>query len=131
MTAVVRKLNSSARPSAIDALAAFIARAEARVLLFEAGELNLHETVDELQAAAVRDGLVEQLGQDGVQRLIVAAFEPEDARSAPSWHKAAVEYDEKRGGRTLVVEIEPERLVRLRELITDEVLSERAYAELS
>jgi hypothetical protein len=57
-------------------LAVFIARCEARALLWQAGELDLHEAVDELQAAAVRDGLVAQLGQDEVQRLMVEAFAP-------------------------------------------------------
>jgi hypothetical protein len=35
-------------------LAVFVARAEARALLWEEGELDLHDAVDELQAAAVR-----------------------------------------------------------------------------
>jgi hypothetical protein len=37
----------------------FIARAEARAVLFAAGELALHEAVDALQAATIASGLVE------------------------------------------------------------------------
>ena len=42
------------RPSS---LAVFIARCEARALLWQAGGLDLHAAVDELQAVAVRDDL--------------------------------------------------------------------------
>ena len=71
MTAAARKL--APRPSS---LAVFIARAEARALLWQAGEFDLHEAVDELQAAAVRDGLVAELGQDAVVEIIAQAFAP-------------------------------------------------------
>ena len=40
------------------------------------GELELQEAVDELQFAAVRDGLVRKLGQDRVQQIISDAFYP-------------------------------------------------------
>jgi hypothetical protein len=52
-----------------------IARAEARALLWQAGELDLHEAVDELQAAAKDLGLVHEVGQDAVQAIIARAFE--------------------------------------------------------
>jgi hypothetical protein len=52
----------------------FVARCEARAELWQAGEFDLHEAVDELQAAAVRDGLVAKLGQDEVQAVMSAAF---------------------------------------------------------
>jgi len=55
-------------------LAAFAARAEARALLWQASELELQDAVDELQAAAERDGLVLKLGQDAVQTIIAKAF---------------------------------------------------------
>jgi hypothetical protein len=58
----------------LDAVAVFIARAEARALLWQAGEFELHKAVDELQAAAERDGLVAELGQDAVQAIIAKAF---------------------------------------------------------
>jgi hypothetical protein len=71
VTAAARK--SALRPSP---LAVFVARAEARAELWAAGEIDLHDAVDELQHAAVRDGLVAELGQDAVQRLMVEAFAP-------------------------------------------------------
>ena len=49
-------------------------RAEARAYLWSIGDLDLHEAVDVLQADAERDGLVERIGQDGVQEIIAAAF---------------------------------------------------------
>jgi hypothetical protein len=60
----------AARPSP---LAVFIARAEARALLWQAGEFDLHNAVDALQAAA-RDGVIATLGQDAVQEIISKAF---------------------------------------------------------
>ena len=58
----------------VDPLAVFIARAEARALLYAAGEFDLHEAVDKLQANAERDGLVAAIGQDEVHRIIADAF---------------------------------------------------------
>jgi hypothetical protein len=58
----------------IDPVAVFIARAEARALLYAANEFDLHEAVDKLQADAERDGLVAAIGQDEVQRIIAEAF---------------------------------------------------------
>jgi hypothetical protein len=52
----------------------FRARAEARAMLFAAGEIALHEGVDPLQDAAVESGLVDLIGQDAVQRLLANAF---------------------------------------------------------
>jgi len=69
LTVAARKI--AARPSP---LAVFTARCEARALLWQAGKFDLHEAVDELQAAAVRDGLVAELGQDAVQWLMAEAF---------------------------------------------------------
>ena len=64
-----------ARPAAkLSALAVFIARAEARALLWQAGEMDLAEAVDELQAAAERDGLTADLVQDAVQAILSQAF---------------------------------------------------------
>jgi hypothetical protein len=61
----------SPRPSPLEV---FIARAEARALLRQANEFDLHQAVDELQAAAERDGLVDQIGQDAVQEIISKVF---------------------------------------------------------
>ena len=52
----------------------FKARAEARAVLFSAGELDLHEAVDPLQAAAIASGLVDAIGQDAVQAIMAEAF---------------------------------------------------------
>jgi hypothetical protein len=71
MTAAAARAAPAARPSALEI---FVARAEARAMLWTAGELTLHEAVDELWAAAVRDGLVAKLGADEVQRLMAEAF---------------------------------------------------------
>jgi hypothetical protein len=48
-----------------------------------------------------------------------------------AWRQAAAEYHKGRAGRTLIVEIEPQRLARLRELMADNVSLERAWAELN
>jgi hypothetical protein len=58
----------------IDPLAVFEARAEARAILWAACELDLHEAVDALQAAAETSGLVEGIGQDAVQAILHDAF---------------------------------------------------------
>ena len=50
------------------------ARAEARALLFAAGELDLHLAVDELQRAAAETGLLATIGQDAVKAIMAEAF---------------------------------------------------------
>jgi hypothetical protein len=57
-----------------DPLLVFLARAEARAHLVSCGYMDLIEAIDGLQAAAERTGLVDELGQDGVQRLMATAF---------------------------------------------------------
>jgi hypothetical protein len=58
----------------LDPLVVFRARCEARALLWRVGALDLCEAVDELQDSAVRSGLVDEIGQDEVQRIMVDAF---------------------------------------------------------
>ena len=58
----------------VDLVDVFLERAEARAYLWSIGDLDLHEAVDVLQADAERDGLLERIGQDGVQEIIAAAF---------------------------------------------------------
>jgi hypothetical protein len=58
----------------VDALLAFVARIEARAILWQAGEFDLQEAVDVLQAAAERDGLVDRVGQDAVQHILAHVF---------------------------------------------------------
>ena len=60
----------------INLLDVSIERAEARAYLWSIGELTLHDAVDQLQADAVRDGLVKQIGQDAVQQIMADAFAP-------------------------------------------------------
>jgi hypothetical protein len=71
MSSAAARAQPTARPSPVEI---FIARAEARALLWKTGELELHEAVDELQAAAVASGLVAELGQDEVQAIMAKAF---------------------------------------------------------
>jgi len=58
----------------VDPLLCFVARVEARALLWQAGELTLHEAVDKLQATAERDGPIDQIGQGAVQQLLAHIF---------------------------------------------------------
>jgi hypothetical protein len=50
------------------------ARAEARALLWQCGEFDLPTAVDALQAFAVETGMLDQIGQDAVQRILRDAF---------------------------------------------------------
>ena len=124
-------------------LEVFVARAEARTLLYAAGEVTLHASVDGLQLAAERDGLLAKLGQDEIQRIMAAAFarvrdgETWDLRSAtncgssfdaesfwdaPSWREAAQQYHANRPS-------PPDRqtIERARRLLDDNVSLERAW----
>jgi hypothetical protein len=67
---------AAAKQKLIDPVAAFRLRAEARALLWSIRELDLSEAVDELQACAERDGLLERIGQDHLQELLASAFAP-------------------------------------------------------
>jgi hypothetical protein len=58
----------------IDPLTVFELRAWARAELYAACVYDLHEAVDVLQADAERDGLIDQFGQDAVQRILADAF---------------------------------------------------------
>jgi hypothetical protein len=66
---------SATRPKAeVGLVDVFRARAEARALLVQLGELGLHDAVDVLQSDAERDGLVDALGQDALQQILATAF---------------------------------------------------------
>jgi hypothetical protein len=58
----------------INLLDVFIERVESRTYLWSIGELTLHEAVDVLQADAERDGLIEQIGQDQIQKILGECF---------------------------------------------------------
>lgn len=57
-----------------DLTVVFHERAEARAILWVAGEYDLHEAVDVLQADAEASGLEVSIGQDAVQAIMAAAF---------------------------------------------------------
>jgi protein gp37 len=58
-----------------DPIALFKLRAEQHAARHLRGEISLHAAVDELQAAAVHDGVIDLIGQDGVQAIMSAAFD--------------------------------------------------------
>jgi hypothetical protein len=60
----------------VDPLDVFCERATARAYLWSIGEYDLAEAVDALQAAAVRCGLIDRIGQDAVQSILADAFRP-------------------------------------------------------
>jgi hypothetical protein len=139
MTAPVRTQRMAIDPGAV-----FVARAEARALLWASGEIDLHTAIDELWADAVRDGLVAKLGVDEVQRLLSDAFAPvrddlpradtdetnvpdenntstvEDSTFAAACRKA----DEKQFRKP-----RDPRIERARTLMDDDVSHERAWRE--
>lgn len=68
---------AAAKSKLADPLEVLTARAEARAYLWSQCEIpDLLDAVDGLQDAAVRNGLVDTLGQDIVQAIIADAFKP-------------------------------------------------------
>jgi hypothetical protein len=63
--------HNQTKPAAIDV---FRARAEAKYLLIANGYQDLQSAVDELWAAAERDGLVDKFGVDAIQWILSEAF---------------------------------------------------------
>jgi hypothetical protein len=135
--AAAKRAAPTARPSALDV---FIARAEARALLWQAGELDLHTAVDELWADAKRDGLVAKLGPDKVQELLANAFAPvrddlaeEEIAAIPaisSADKTFAELCRAADARHADEPLDPD-VARMRRLLSDDVSLERAQGELS
>jgi|RhiMetdeSRZDD1v2_1073273.scaffolds.fasta_scaffold451779_1 hypothetical protein len=58
----------------VPAVDVFRERCKARAILVEACALDLHTAVDGLQEAAVATGLVDEIGQDAVQKMMAHAF---------------------------------------------------------
>lgn len=58
----------------VDPLLVFLARAEARAILFDVGEFGIQSAVDPLQLYAVESGLVDRIGQDAVQQILSHTF---------------------------------------------------------
>ena len=52
----------------------FHAKVRTGAFLFRYGYLDLQTAIDKLQSYAVRGGIVRELGQDEVQRILLAAF---------------------------------------------------------
>ena len=72
MISTARKIDhNQTAPAAIDLLRE---RAEAKCLLIANGYQDLQSAVDELWAAAERDGLVKTFGADEVQWILSEAF---------------------------------------------------------
>jgi hypothetical protein len=70
----------TAAPTTLDK---FWACSEARAHLYAVGELDLQDAVNVLQEHAVRHGLVDAIGDDAVQAIIVEAFLSACARRPP------------------------------------------------
>jgi hypothetical protein len=64
------------REICVDPLDVLYERASTRAYLWFIGEYELAEAVDQLQASAARNGLVERIGQDAVQAILADAFRP-------------------------------------------------------
>jgi hypothetical protein len=58
----------------VDPLVAFIARAQARALLVNAGWWDLHDAVDGLRRDAVNSGLAREIGPDEIQKTLTQTF---------------------------------------------------------
>jgi hypothetical protein len=72
MTIAARNIDhQTTKPSPI---VVFRERAEAKCLLIQNGYQDLQSAVDELWAAAERDGLVKTFGADEVQRVLAESF---------------------------------------------------------
>jgi len=90
MNAAVPTLAVDLLADAINPIVAFRARCEARALLSDAGELDLHEAVDVLQAAAAQYGLLGSIGQDAVQTIMADAFRSERENELPGTYATSV-----------------------------------------
>jgi len=114
-----------------DPVEVFRLRCRSRAKLWHNGEIDLHTAVDELQHAAEASGLVDAIGQDAVQGLMVEAFAPlrddlpRDEYDGSTFAEACRKADEKQRRKP-----PNPRLDRLRRLMDDDVSIERAWHEL-
>jgi hypothetical protein len=76
MNVALRRVRSQDSPPAScpSPLEVLELRAWARSYLWQVGEFDLHEAVDELQRSAEEAGLVAELGQDRIQQIMADAF---------------------------------------------------------
>jgi hypothetical protein len=118
-------------------------RCHSRAKLWHDGEIDLHSAVDELQHSAEASGLIDPIGQDAVQGLMVEAFAPlrddiprAEKKKPPAddeydglsstFAKLCREADEKQRRK-----LPDPRLERLRRLMADDISLERAWHEIN
>jgi hypothetical protein len=124
-----------------DPVEVFRLRCASRAKLWHSGEIDLHTAVDELQHAAEASGLIDKIGQDAVQALMVEAFAPlrddlpsganapRTGANAPPDGDTFAEACRKADERQRRKPPDP-RLDRLRRLMDDDISIERAWHEL-
>jgi hypothetical protein len=74
MNSAARKVIHLYQPAPAPLLHVFRWRCWARAVLVGNGMMTLQDAVDELQEAAMAQGLVAEHGQDEIQRLMALAF---------------------------------------------------------
>src|SRR5262249_60259100 len=133
MNAPVRKpvVGGEARADPVEV---FRLRCASRAKLWHTGQIDLHTAVDELQHSAEASGLIDPIGQNAVQGLMVEAFAPlrddllkfEDIEPEPTFAKLCREADEKQRRK-----LPDPRLERLRRLMDNDLSIERAWHEIN
>ena len=143
MNAPVRKPLVAEEEVRADPVEVFRLRCHSRAKLWHDGEIDLHSAVDELQHSAEASGLIDAIGPDAVQGLMVEAFAPlhDDLPRAKkkkppadgeydglssTFAKLCREADEKQRRK-----LPDPRLERLRRLMDDDVSIERAWHEIN
>jgi hypothetical protein len=109
--------------------------------LSNAKHVSLLPHAIKIMSAQFRAGeLLAEMKERGASDLADAVREVNETDEVPaadawwrseSWTKAAEDYHTKCGKRRTIVEIEPEKLRRLRALLDDDVSLQRAYGEIS
>lgn len=125
---------AQAQAPAADPVVVFRLRCECRARLWFTGEVDLHCAIDEMQSSAVASGLVAQIGQDAVQKMLADAFTPKRDELEPAisvessdstFAEACRKADAKQRGKP-----RESRLEFLRRLLDDDVAPDRAYSEI-
>jgi hypothetical protein len=126
-----------------DPVEVFRLRCASRAKLWHTGQIDLHSAVDELQHPAEASRLIDAMGQDAVEGLMVQAFAPlrddlprAEKKKPPAddeydglsstFAKLCREADEKQRRK-----LPDPRLERLRRLMDDDVSIERAWHEIN
>jgi hypothetical protein len=124
-----------------DPVEVFRRRCASRAKLWHTGQIDLHSAVDELQHSAEASGLIDAMGQDAVEGLMVQAFAPlrddlprAEKKEPPAddeydglsstFAKLCREADEKQRRKV-------PRFKRLCRLMDDDVSIERAWHEIN